>query len=73
MSDTREGIQYHHTGDKLGPRDVFVDGVKVEYCIWADLTGDKVCKALYPFQYDEETGDVITEIIKGKVEVKFIG
>lgn len=60
----------HSAHDGKGWRDVYVDGVKLDHCYWADDTRG-VAKCLrYPFQVDQPRRRMKTCVHRGKVEVR---
>lgn len=59
----------HTPHDGRGRRNVYVDGRKVLYAIYADTERGLVEKAKLPFEVDETGDDIKTEFVYGRVSV----
>ena len=62
---------WQFAGDDLPPRDVFVDGRKVDKCLKANERLGKVVAFRIPLRLDKYKTRFLTRTLYGKVEVIF--
>lgn len=51
------------------PSDVYLDGEKLAYVLWADIDRKKVCVAIQPLRAHKHGKRVLSKILRGHVEI----
>lgn len=51
------------------PSDVYLDGVKLDYVLWADIERRKVCVAIQPLRPHRHGKRVLSKVLRGAVEI----
>lgn len=63
----------HSAADGRGPRDVYLDGVKLEHVVWADDTRGRVLCRRHPYVLDRARGRTRNVFLQGSVKVVPVG